>query len=121
MLLESRHLEMMRENVRRTLPDTAIIYTVQTTSDVWADNGAGGTVSAKGTYAARIDPVRTEINDLRTGKEVMVINHTLTLPYDANVVPGDRARVGAAEYEITSIHATHSWRVAVRCEVNQVF
>lgn len=123
MSITPEQLKRMRRAVLKVLPDTAVIYSPDRSSD-----GAGGwseTWVAAGTVACRLDPMLTRSQKSRqeteaVDRETLILDYILTVPHDAPLAPDRQVEIGGLRFEVRALGETHSWRISRRAYVTRV-
>lgn len=118
-MLTSQELADARADAAETLVDSAIIKrstpvnTYGINDDVWG---------AVGTVACRLDPIpMNKASELYAGeREAARAYFTLTLPYNASLLDGDRVTINSDDYEVLVLFKQHSFRLMVRATVFRV-
>jgi hypothetical protein len=109
----------MRAQVAQLLPDTCIIQQGANTPD-----GKGGFTeswSTLATVACRIDPMPRPVQpDTIGGREAILNQRMLTVPWDAPLAANRRVVIGTETYEVRDLHEDHSNRVSRRAIVTKV-
>jgi head-tail adaptor len=121
--LSDAQLTIMRGQVARTLPGTAIIQSVVNASDGMGGWSETWTAVTGGTVSCRIDPLSASMsasNNMLAGAEGFKLAYQLTVPYNAPLSVGNRVNVGGTVYEVRELANTHSWNVSIRAMLARV-
>lgn len=119
--LTDDQLAAMRDDVANLLPGTAIISSMTAVAD-----GAGGWAEtwaavSGGTVACRLDPVTGRSGIVTVpGREGLIVQYQLTVPYDAPIAVNRRVTVGGDTFEIVQLSDDHSWRVSRRALLSRI-
>ena len=114
-LLSDVEMGAIRDLAEQAMPDTC---TIQTRTETNTKGSVA--VTYANTYTnvkCRMMPGGLRERESVTGEKITeYADYVLTVPYDQALTARDRVVFGGQTYQITRVHADHSYRTAVRAD-----
>ena len=116
-MLTSQELDDARSDAAETLVDSAIVKRATPTNSYGIVEETWASV---GTVACRLDPETRSADPNAAEREAARAYFTLTLPYNASIIDGDKVTINSDDYEVVRLHRQHSYRLMVRAQVFRI-
>lgn len=118
-MFTAAELADLRNDILDLLPDTCRIERMTPTNISGATEESWGTAVAS--VACRFDPdTSRKETEVVAAQEAHLIRYIVTLPYDANILDGDRLAFQGNNYEILQLHDVHSNNASKRLKVSLI-
>lgn len=116
MNISDADLARMRADVAQLMPGTCIIKQPSPTYSGGARSGETLIPVTGGTVPCRFDPVPSRISQemVIAGREGLIIEYLVTLPYNAPTDANYVITYSGNDYQIVSMANQHSWNVSQR-------
>jgi head-tail adaptor len=116
-MLPARELARLRADLERTLPETAVLYSLSQASD-----GQGGLIdtwTAAGTVSARLD--NSSGSKTNVAQSVNPFSSwVLTVPQDTDLTTAHRVTTGGETYVVIAVSDLGSWLGVKRAHLERV-